>query len=152
MNYSLSLTFSLESNSFKDGSIIPIKYTCKGKGISPHVRWKNIPIGTKSYALLFEGLGKVHWLVYNIPCKVIEIHEGEYEKFEVGINDFGIKGYIPPCPPEDGKAYEFKLIVYALSIENLKKDLNKKELLKEVKGKVLGKAKLVGYVAFQEDF
>lgn len=144
------MSFNLESNSFKDGGIIPVKHTCKGEGISPHVKWKNTPIGAKSYALIFEGLGKTHWIVYNIPSEVMEIPEGKFEKFEVGINDFGVKGYTPPCPPEDGKAYEFKLIIYALNVENIDKSLDKEKLLREVKGKTLGVAKLTGYVIFQK--
>jgi len=46
--------FSISSNSFKDGAFMDKKYTKYASNVSPHLAWKNVPQGTKSFVLLVE--------------------------------------------------------------------------------------------------
>lgn len=52
--------FSIQSDSFKDGQKIPVRYAgteqqCgSGAGVSPHVRWSHLPPGTASLAIFLN--------------------------------------------------------------------------------------------------
>jgi len=60
-----------------------------------------------------------------------------------GKNDFGKAGYGGPCPPGGIHRYYFK--IYALSdMLNVKEGLTKADLLKAMKGYVLGEGQLMG--------
>jgi hypothetical protein len=59
---------------------MPDLYTCKGKNVSPPLRWNNPPKGTKSFVLTLEDLDTpfgtiTHWLIYNIPAEKRELSE-----------------------------------------------------------------------------
>lgn len=46
--------FGLSSPAFADNSQIPIDYSCKGRNVSPPLRWENVPTGTQSLALVVD--------------------------------------------------------------------------------------------------
>lgn len=85
----------LESKSFADGEIIPIKYTCDGDDLSPNVSWSNIPEGTASFVIIMEDPDApfgtfTHWVVFDIPYSVNILEEGFPEKRQTeGIKDGG---------------------------------------------------------------
>ena len=65
---SMGNAFSLTSTAFRDGGMMPVKFAgniksnpnCIGENISPPLEWKNVPAGTKSFALIMvdpEGRG-----------------------------------------------------------------------------------------------
>src|SRR3990167_4952451 len=65
----------ITSTAFTESNMIPAKYTCDGRDISPPLEWKGIPAGTKSLALINDDpdapVGTwVHWVIYNIPPNV----------------------------------------------------------------------------------
>lgn len=74
-------SFTLTSDSFRDGGKLPPD--CKGDAdnVSPHLRWEGAPKGTDSFVLIVdhEKDGQeersVRWLVYDIPSTVTEIRE-----------------------------------------------------------------------------
>jgi len=74
------MALELFSPAFQPNSMIPSQYTCDGSDISPPLQWKNIPAGTKSFALIMDdpdapvGLW-VHWVLYNIPVEVSSLPE-----------------------------------------------------------------------------
>ena len=84
------MTFTVSSNSFKDGDYLPSDFTlsadfgfgCAGGNKSPHLTWSGVPEGTKSFAITCydpdapTGSGFWHWLVVNIPASVSELAEG----------------------------------------------------------------------------
>src|SRR4030042_6810523 len=81
-------TMEISSSAFKDGEKIPSQYGrpgAGGKNISIPLTWKNIPAGTKSFALSIVdphpvAQNWVHWLVINIPKEVTSIEEGASKK------------------------------------------------------------------------
>jgi Raf kinase inhibitor-like YbhB/YbcL family protein len=72
-------------------------------------------------------------------------------KFEVlpngakqGLNDFEQIGYGGPCPPP-GKPHRYYFKIFALDLESpLKPATKRDELLRVMKGHVLGEGKLMG--------
>jgi hypothetical protein len=144
----------IRSSAFKEGELIPSKYTCDGPDISPPLEWSNVPEGTKAFALISDDpdapVGTwVHWVIFNIPGHEHKLEEN-VPKTEVlkngarqGKNDFGRIGYGGPCPPGGTHRYYFKL--YALKKElDLKPGSTKRELLKAMEGYVLAEAYLMG--------
>lgn len=112
----------LESDDFKNNEIMDKKFTCDGEDFSPHLRWKDPPDGTKSYAISFSrrdpDIGEInHWYIYNIPLKVNEIQQdGNIPGIEVA-NDFYTLNYEGPNAPGGVQKYIFR--VFALDVENL---------------------------------
>jgi Raf kinase inhibitor-like YbhB/YbcL family protein len=116
----------VESPAFKEGGMIPVKYTCKGMNMSPAISWKGEPIGTKSFVIICNDpdapVGNwIHWIVYNIPPGTNYIAGGfaKKAKRKDGIRQaktsFGTVGYGGPCPPSGTHRYFFS--IYALNIK-----------------------------------
>lgn len=111
----------LHSNAFKQEEFIPDKYSCRGEDINPELRWKNVPEGTKSFALSVKDpdapIGTfVHWLVYDIDKDTRQIEENTVPGKQVK-NNFGKEGYGGPCPPSGIHRYYFR--IHALDVESL---------------------------------
>ncbi|MGQ9621648.1 MAG: YbhB/YbcL family Raf kinase inhibitor-like protein [Bacteroidales bacterium] len=144
----------LISSAFKEGEMIPSKYTCDGPDVSPPLEWSEIPDGTKSFALINDDpdapVGTwVHWVIYDIPENVNRLPEN-VPKTEViengarqGRNDFGRIGYGGPCPPGGTHRYYFK--IYALNRKlDLRSGITKRDLLKAMEGHILAESYLMG--------
>ena len=139
---------------FMEGGMIPSKYSCDGQDISPPLEWKDIPVGTKSFALIGDDpdapVGTwVHWVVYNIPSNITSLNENvKPEKdfkngMRQGNNSWPKIGYGGPCPPSGTHRYFFRL--YALDkVLDLKSGATKAQLLEAMKGHVLAEAPLMG--------
>lgn len=144
----------ITSSAFTEGSMIPVKYTCDGQGISPPLEWKNAPDGTKSFTLISDDPDApagtwVHWVAYNIPANVIKLDENVKPEKEFkngmrqGSNSWPKIGYGSPCPPSGIHRYYFKL--YALdTVLNIKPGATKTQVLQSMKGHVLAEVQLMG--------
>jgi Raf kinase inhibitor-like YbhB/YbcL family protein len=144
----------VESSAFKEGEMIPSKFTCDGENVSPELKWSGAPSGTKSFLLITDDpdapIGDwVHWLLYNIPPDVTEIKENiaPEKKFQNGMlhgtNDFRKFGYGGPCPPSGVHRYFFK--IYALdTMLKTEPGATKKELLKAIEKHILAEGRLIG--------
>ncbi|BBD72579.1 hypothetical protein HS1genome_0968 [Sulfodiicoccus acidiphilus] len=107
------------SNSFHDKSDIPVRYTCDGEDISPHLQWEKV--GKGLYAVIMEdpdapGGTFYHWAIYNVtttelPEAIPKMTSTQYG--DQAINDFGRVGYGGPCPPR-GPPHRYFVKVYAL--------------------------------------
>jgi Raf kinase inhibitor-like YbhB/YbcL family protein len=125
-------TITLSSPAFANGSKIPARYTCDGKGTSPPLRWTTPPPGTRSVGLKVVDVsarGFVHWSATGIPASARGLREGQHAPHE-GANGFGSRGWGGPCPPA-GHAHEYVFTLSAL----------------DTRGKRLAQARLVGYYA-----
>jgi Raf kinase inhibitor-like YbhB/YbcL family protein len=144
----------ITSPAFKEGGMIPAKYTCDGQDISPPLKWQDAPQGVKSFALISDDPDApigiwVHWVMWNIPAEANGLPENIPPKKELpdgskqGISDFHRPGYGGPCPPGGTHRYYFK--VYALDMMlNLPANSTKKDLLEAMKGHILAEGSLMG--------
>lgn len=137
------------SSSFREGEMIPDKFTCDSENISPAISWGELPPGVKSLALICDDPDApsgdfVHWVVYNIPVDIDGFEENvEIDDSKLGVTDYGRLGYKGPCPPSGIHHYHFK--VYALDeIIETEKDLDKYDLLDKMEGHILAKGEIVG--------
>ncbi|WP_238523614.1 YbhB/YbcL family Raf kinase inhibitor-like protein [Acidilobus saccharovorans] len=150
--------FRLFSEAFKEGEVIPVKYTCDGEDISPPLSWSSPPQGTKSLALIMYDPDApantfIHWVIYNMPPTLARLEEGvgssgarEIPGVGVqGLNDFGDVGYGGPCPPRGHGPHRYYFALHALSAQlTLRSPVTASSLLNAMRGKVLGYSLLMG--------
>jgi len=155
--------FTLVSSSFKDGTMLPLRYTgdlksnpnCLGENVSPALHWTNAPPETKSFAILLvdpegrNGLGVVHWVAYDIPASVSGFAEGEVSKdshkYVGGKSTVGRSTYFGPCPPPNTSPhhYTFTLIATDLEPSALPAGLTRDELIAKLEGHAKASASIV---------
>lgn len=148
------MAITITSTAFKEGGMIPAKYTCDGQDISPPLKWEQIPKGAKSIALISDDpdapMGTwVHWVIWNIPAEANGLPEAVPAKSQLadgskqGISDFRKPGYGGPCPPSGTHRYFFK--VYALDTKlDLPESSQKQDLVDAMKGHILAEGSLMG--------
>lgn len=152
-------SMEISSPAIKDGGKIPIQYTMPaagGKNISIPLAWKNVPSGTKSFALSIIDIHPVarnwvHWLVINIPSHITKIEEGASMKnMPAGSielkNSWGKIGYGGPQPPRGTGDHPYVITLYALNVEKL--DLNLEasfsDFKKAIEGKLISSVSITG--------
>ena len=146
--------FTLTSEAFRQGEMIPRRYTCDEENISPRLQWSQPPSGTMSFALIADDPDAprgtfVHWVIFNIPADSRSLDEAVPVAAELpdgsrqGFNSAGDNGYIGPCPPSGTHRYFFRL--YALdTVLDLPAEAGKEELLAAMEGHILAQAELMG--------
>jgi Raf kinase inhibitor-like YbhB/YbcL family protein len=128
----------LSSGRFTDKFVLN-GFGCTGSNVSPELRWKNVPPGTKSLALqLYDpdaptGSGFWHWAVYDIPPNVTHLAQGAGNNAATlplgaygGNTDFmdtgvtGVNGnYGGPCPPAGDKPHHYTFTLFALAVPSV---------------------------------
>lgn len=132
-----------------------------GYNVSPHLKWENIPEGTKSFAITMydidapSGSGWWHWLAFNIPADLTEFdtNAGDItqtilpEAVVQSINDYGTKGYGGPCPPIGHGYHQYMITIHALAVEklDLNEDTNPPIVGFNILANTIQKASLVAY-------
>ncbi len=142
----------LKSSAFKEGEIIPVKFTCDGENISPLLEIRNIPEKTQSLALIVDdpdatgGQTWVHWLLWNIPPKTQYISEDSVPLGAVaGTTSFGSAKYGGPCPPRGNPPHRYMFKLYALdSVLNLTASSTKTDLERAMNNHIVGQTVLIG--------
>lgn len=146
--------FTVTSPNFHDGGALSTKqeinqFGCTGSNIAPELNWRNVPAGTKSFALLMSDYdapidgGFHHWIVYNIPGNAREL-EGNHP-FTEGTNDFGFTGYGGPCPPADGETHHYLFLLYASDTANIgAPGLTFNQVIQALNNHVLGATSIIG--------
>lgn len=153
--YRFSCKLILQSTSFEDGGEIPKKYGYKNDNASPPLTIRQVPPNAKSLVLIMDdpdamgAVGKlwVHWVVWNIEPKDLEIPESSLPKGAIqGTTDFGEIGYGGPAPPDKRHTYVFKL--YALNSKiDLKEGATKKQLEEKMQNYIIAQTSLCGTFA-----
>ena len=146
---------TLKSSAFQEGGMIPLRFTCDGRDISPDLSWSQVPSGTKSFALICVDPDApsgtwVHWVIFNIPPTKTALPYGVPTLKELpdgsrqGINDFHRIGYGGPCPPK-GKTHRYFFKLYALDTDlNLPAGAKKQQLIEAMEGHILSETVLMG--------
>jgi Raf kinase inhibitor-like YbhB/YbcL family protein len=156
--------FKLSSPDIKSHHMIAKRYTyngfgCTGDNISPALKWKGAPKGTRSFALTVydpdapTGSGWWHWIVINIPANVHSLPENAGKAGGSGMpagseqmrTDFGIHAYGGPCPPKGDKPHHYVFTLYALKTAKLKVPKNASAALVGfmIHANMLGEARFV---------
>lgn len=121
---------ALTSTSFKDNGKIPVRHSCwvdgmedPGEGQSPPLAWKNLPPRADRLALLVydQDADFIHWFMIiekrsswfskGLPLDVPDEEDQDIRNSTQNQNDYGIRGYSGPCPPDDERhRYTFELL------------------------------------------
>ena len=147
------LIMELKSEVFKQGEMIPGKYTCDGDNVSPKLLISGVPKNAKSLALVMDDPDAprgtfAHWVAWNLPVTMKELPENIAKGanvlgFKQGKNDARTLGYFGPCPPSGAHRYFFRL--YALdTFLDLSSNATKADAEKAMLGHILAQAELMG--------
>ena len=116
---------SISTTAYKDGGMIPKKYTCDAENVSPALAFGGIPAEAKSLVLIMDDPDAPvgtwnHWLLYDIPQATTQLEQGYKPSGNVktGKNNFGKTNYGGPCPPK-GPAHRYFSRLYALNVDSL---------------------------------
>jgi hypothetical protein len=154
---------ALTSSAFKDGEVIPDKYTQAAgpAAISPKLEWMNVPNGTVTFALILHdpdvALQKktddvLHWMIFNIPGSARELPEN-ISPSTVTLPDGTIQaknlrggvGFMGPGAPAGGPYHHYTFELFALDTKlDLGADATRADVLKAMEGHILGKGVTVG--------
>ncbi len=143
------MTLKITSPSFKDGEMIPRKYTCQGDDVNPQLDISGIPENTKSLVLIMDDpdapMGTWdHWIVWNISPDTKTIAENSVPAGAVqGKNSWGRNDYGGPCPPSGTHRYFFKLYALDTTLDIPAKS-KKKDVEKAMRGHIIEQAQLMG--------
>ncbi len=154
-------TISLTSDAFPDGAAMPVRHSGDGARVSPPLRFRQIPSGTRSLALIIEDADSptpaplCHALVWNIdPLDGGGFHEAALDTDAmpttrsgavVGKNSMLSLGWLPPDPPPGHGAHRYVFQVYALDMTpDLEEGAGRGAVVAALKGHVLAKGLLIG--------
>ena len=139
----------ITSRAFKHNDSIPAKYTCDGENINPPLQISEVPLATKSLALIIDDPDApkgtwVHWTIWNIDPKTAEILENSVPAGAMqGLTSWENNGYGGPCPPSGTHRYFFKLYALDMKLE-LKADTKVQDLEEAMEWHQLASAEFIG--------
>jgi Raf kinase inhibitor-like YbhB/YbcL family protein len=137
----------LTSSAFEHEDLIPTRFTCDGRDISPPLELHELPADAVSLVLVMDdpdapGGTWDHWVAYDIPPRS-EIPKAVESLGTPAANSWGDATYGGPCPPSGTHRYFF--VVYALDTElGLEPAANKATVLEAMEGHVMAEATLMG--------
>jgi hypothetical protein len=155
-------TMTITSESFTNGSKIPVQFTCDGDNISPQLSWAPHP-SAQSYVIIVDDpdalqvVGKtyVHWTVL-IPADITSLPEAasgsSLDSRAVEItNDSGKAAYVGPCPPASSGEHTYRFTVFAMNgdVATIQKKLPTAPITAEafnstLSENILGSARMTG--------
>lgn len=147
----------LRSSAFESMGSIPSVHTCEGDDVSPPLEWSDVPLGTKSFALLVQDPDApdpaapqriwVHWIVIDLPPDLRALPAGAAKGLPPGArhgkNDWNKTAWGGPCPPIGRHRYFFALYALDTRLDDLKAP-TRAELEAALAGHILARAELVG--------
>ena len=149
------MAFAIVSSSFSPGEGIPRDFTADGRDVSPVLAWQNVPVGTRTFALICDDPDApagtwVHWLIWNLPASARSLPQGVPSARTLpdgsaqGKNDFGRIGWGGPSPPA-GKPHRYFFRLYALKEKlTLPPNASRKELDFAMRGLIIATAEVFG--------
>ena len=136
---------SVTSTAFREGDVIPRKYTCDGAGTSPPLAWSGTPADAKALAIVVDDPDAprgtfTHWIVLDLDPQTTSLAEGTQDTKQAR-NSAGKASYYGPCPPSGTHHYRFT--VYALSTPTgLASGAKPEDALKAISSKAIGHGRL----------
>jgi Raf kinase inhibitor-like YbhB/YbcL family protein len=142
-------TLIVKSSSFKDGTLMNVKYGKNGSNRSPHLQWSGAPAGTVTFVILCEDLdngNSTHWICYDISSSITSLPEKLTPKpagLMQGQGDYG-PGWVGPFPPA-GTEHQYLFTIYALNKSlGFPDGKNKVEITQSMQNAVLAKGTITG--------
>ena len=108
---------TVRSPAFAAGTMIPVRFSCRGSNTPIPLTWAGVPGGAASVALIMDdpdapGGTFTHWVVFNLPATSRGIAHGRLPASAAQAqNGRGQAAYTGPCPPSGTHHYRFT--VYA---------------------------------------
>jgi Raf kinase inhibitor-like YbhB/YbcL family protein len=138
----------LTSSAFEHEDLIPTRFTCDGRDISPPLELHELPADAVSLVLVMDdpdapGGTWDHWVAYDIPPRS-EIPKAVESLGTPAANSWGDATYGGPCPPSGTHRYIFGL--FALDAElGWEPGADKTTVLEAIHDHVLAEASLLGF-------
>ena len=117
----------LESPAFADGEAIPARYTADGEGLSPPLRWHDVPAECQGLVLIVEDPDApsrrplTHLLAFDLAPDLTELPEGIFAgprheglKEDLGRNAYLQAAWLPPDPPRGHGRHLYVFQLFAL--------------------------------------
>ncbi len=156
-SYSAVQKIKVTSTDFENKGFITDLNACEFIGLnkSPQLSFNNASSDTQSFALIMfdpdaPEKNFVHWIVFNIPSDFAELQQDVPNDASIqngtkqGTNGAGEIGYFGPCPPP-GETHRYVFKAFALDAAlTLEDGATKKQLVRAMKGHIVGKSKIVG--------
>jgi len=136
----------LSSPEFVENGVIPVKFSCKGEGISPTLVIDQVPEDTQSMVLILEDPDTAHgvfthWVLFDIlPANSINENS---EQGVSGLNSSGEMGYTPPCPPSGIHRYFFHVFALDHALD-LRPGSSREEVETAMRPHILASGSLMG--------
>lgn len=151
----------LTSPAFDHGATIPARHTSEGEDLSPPLHIEEVPRNAQTLVLIVEDPDApngtfAHWLLWNLSTETTDLPEGLTADLTVpglapavqGKNDFGTIGYRGPQPPEGDAPHHYHFRLLALdTLIHLNPGSDRERLEKEIDGKIMAEAELIGTFA-----
>ena len=141
----------IKSDAFKNGGMIPVKFTCEGPNISPPMTFIDVPKEAKSLVLMVEDPDAeakpwVHWMVFNIPPDAKGFEENSIAKgAQQGLCNGNTLGYEGPCPRYFKGIHHYRLCLFAIDqLLNLPAASEKEDVMRAMDSHVIDKALITG--------
>jgi len=141
---------TITSTAFENNNPIPDEYSYDGCNINPPLTFSEVPQEAKSLTLIVEdpdapGGMFTHWILYNIAPATLQLLESELPiNATQATNDFGIRNYGGPRPPQGMHHYHFKLFALDSALENIRPEARREDVYDAMSGHVIDQAELVG--------
>lgn len=150
----------VSSPAFEDGKPIPVRYTGDGEGVSPPLRWENVPSGAQSLVLVVEDADipsfrpLTHLIVHSIPPEKTGFEEGEIpfrlpgfsaKGWGCGRNALARPGWTPPNPPPGHGPHRYAFQVFALrTVPQYPYPPGRSLLLRTIRPHLLSQGRVIG--------
>lgn len=147
----------ITSPAFAPNSPLPQRYTADGAGVSPPLRWRNVPANAATLALIVEDADSptpeplVHGIVVDIDPRESGLVEGIFSgppdasPEKLGLNSYLLHGWLPPDPRPGHGVHRYAFQVFALAAgEPLSKSPGRREVSAAMRERVLAKGCLIG--------
>lgn len=145
----LPTRLQITASDFVSRQAIPQAYTCDGEGVSPALRWSQVPGEAESLVLIVDDpdAGRVtHWLAYNLPVDA-DLAEGASGRLPRGAaegqNDWQTVGWTGPCPDSGRHHYHFRLFALDTTLTGLDAP-TRQQVEAAMNGHVIASGELVG--------
>lgn len=151
VSFDVPQIITVTSMAFRDQGVIPQRYTCFGKGVSPPIHWSGVPTGTKALALVVDDSDApvtpfIYWIVFDISPQTTELQEASVPpnaRQAQGSDD--IAGYHPPCPRSGSHSYRFTLYAMNASVP-LPNGAPAQEAWSAIAARALARGRITGVV------